>query len=79
VIDGSERVDDVQHEYWDPILDRLEERGELPPDLVRTEVVEWLTFIHVGLCARASASAATATTSAGSSPATWPPPSWPQG
>ena len=55
VIDGSERVDDVQHEYWDPILDRLEERGELPPDLVRTEVVEWLTFIHVGLCARASA------------------------
>ena len=55
VIDGSERVDEVQHEYWDPILDRLEERGELAADLDRTEVVEWLTFIHVGLCARASA------------------------
>ena len=55
VIDRSERVAEVQHEYWDPILDRLEERGELPPDLDRTEVLEWLTFVHVGLCARASA------------------------
>jgi AcrR family transcriptional regulator len=55
VIDQSERVAAVQHEYWDPILDRLEERGELSPDLDRTEVVEWLTFVHVGLCARASA------------------------
>ncbi|HEV7862092.1 MAG TPA: TetR/AcrR family transcriptional regulator [Acidimicrobiia bacterium] len=55
VIDRSERVAAVQHEYWDPILDRLAERGELPADLSRTEIVEWLTFVHVGLCARASA------------------------
>jgi AcrR family transcriptional regulator len=55
VIDRSDRVADVQHEYWDPILDRLQERGELSPGLNRTEVVEWLTFVHVGLCARATA------------------------
>lgn len=55
VIDRSERVAEVQHEYWDPILDRLEERGELPAGFDRAEAVEWLTFVHVGLCARASA------------------------
>ena len=55
VIDRSQRIAEVQHEYWDPILDRLDERGELPVDFDRTEAVEWLTFIHVGLCARPSA------------------------
>ena len=55
VIDQSERVAEVQHEYWDPILDRLEERGDLPAAFDRIEAVEWLTFVHVGLCARASA------------------------
>jgi AcrR family transcriptional regulator len=55
VIDRSDRVADVQHEYWDPILDRLDQRGDLLPGFDRVEVVEWLTFIHVGLCARASA------------------------
>ena len=43
---------EVMHEYWDPILDVLDERGELPADLDRAEVVAWLTFVHVGLCAR---------------------------
>jgi AcrR family transcriptional regulator len=55
VIDRSDRVAEVQHEYWDPILDRLDEGGDLPPGFDRAEAVEWLTFIHVGLCARASA------------------------
>jgi AcrR family transcriptional regulator len=55
VIDRSDRVAEVQHEYWDPILDRLDERGDLSPGFDRVEAVEWLTFIHVGLCARASA------------------------
>lgn len=55
VIDHSERVAAVQHEYWDPILDVLDARGELPGDLDRDEVVAWLTFVHVGLCARRTA------------------------
>jgi AcrR family transcriptional regulator len=52
VIDHSARVAAVQHEYWDPILDVLDERGELPADTDRDELVAWLTFVHVGLCAR---------------------------
>jgi AcrR family transcriptional regulator len=52
VIEKSERVAEVQHEYWDPILDRIAERGELPVDFDRAEAVAWLTFVHVGLCAR---------------------------
>lgn len=55
VIDSSDRVAAVMHEYWDPILDVLAERGELPRGLDRTDVIGWLTFVHVGLCARRSA------------------------
>lgn len=55
VIDHSERVTAVQHEYWDPVLDILDERGELPADLDRAQAVAWLTFVHVGLCARRTA------------------------
>jgi hypothetical protein len=43
------------HEYWDPILDVLAERGELPKDADRDDLVAWLTFVHVGLCARPAA------------------------
>ncbi len=64
VIDHSERVAQVMHEYWDPILDALDGRGELPADLDRAEVVAWLTFVHVGLCARRPATDRTATRSA---------------
>ena|SRR5882757_580530 len=52
VIENSERVAEVQHEYWDPILDRINERGGLPADHDRAGVVAWLTFVHVALCAR---------------------------
>jgi AcrR family transcriptional regulator len=52
VIDNSERVAQVQHEFWDPVLDRIAERGELPAGTDRAELVAWLTFVHVGLCAR---------------------------
>lgn len=52
VIDHSARVAEVMHEFWDPILDALAERGELPADLERNDAVSWLTFVHVGLCAR---------------------------
>jgi AcrR family transcriptional regulator len=52
VIENSARVAEVQHEYWDPILDLIAERGELPGDHDRAEVVAWLTFVHVALCAR---------------------------
>lgn len=52
VIDHSERIALVMHEYWDPILDRIAERGELGDDVDRTDLVAWLTFVHVGLCAR---------------------------
>lgn len=55
VIDHSERIAEVMHEYWDPILDALDQRGELPADLDRAEAVAWLTFVHVGLCARRTA------------------------
>ena len=50
VIDHSDRVAAVMHEYWDPILDTI--AGELPADLDRNDLVAWLTFVHVGLCAR---------------------------
>ena len=52
VIDHSERVAAVMHEYWDPILDRLVERGDLAAAADRADLVGWLTFVHVGLCAR---------------------------
>lgn len=52
VIDHSARVAEVMHEFWDPILDALDERGELPADHDRADTVSWLTFVHVGLCAR---------------------------
>jgi AcrR family transcriptional regulator len=55
VIDHSDRVAAVMHEYWDPILDRLAERGELGADVDRTDLVAWLTFVHVGMCARPAA------------------------
>ncbi|HEY2830963.1 MAG TPA: TetR/AcrR family transcriptional regulator [Sporichthyaceae bacterium] len=52
VIEESARVAEVQREYWDPILDRIAERGDLPADHDRAEAVFWLTFVHVALCAR---------------------------
>ena len=52
VIENSERVTEVQHEFWDPILDRISERGEFPADFDRAEAIAWLTFVHVALCAR---------------------------
>jgi AcrR family transcriptional regulator len=55
VIDHSDRIAAVMHEYWDPILNALVERGELPAELDHHDLVAWLTFIHVGLCARPSA------------------------
>ncbi|GAA0604115.1 hypothetical protein GCM10009547_02360 [Sporichthya brevicatena] len=52
VIERSDRVAEVQHEYWAPILDRIADRGDLPADTDRAELVAWLTFVHVSLCVR---------------------------
>lgn len=51
LVDRSERITQVQREYWDPILKTLAERGELAPGLDFAEAVEWLTFVHYLLVA----------------------------
>jgi AcrR family transcriptional regulator len=52
VIDRSPGVAEVMSEYWVPILDRLNERGELREGLDIAGLIQWLTFIHVALVAR---------------------------
>lgn len=51
VVDHSSRVMQVERDYWDPILERLRDAGQLQVNDL-TEVVEWLTFFHFVLVAR---------------------------
>jgi AcrR family transcriptional regulator len=52
VIDRAPGVAEVMREYWLPILELLRERGELREGLDLSELVQWLTFVHVALVAR---------------------------
>lgn len=51
VVDHSERIAQVQRDYWMPILERLREEGLLRTDDL-VELIEWLTFFHFVLVAR---------------------------
>ena len=55
VIDQSVGVSEVMAEYWEPILTRLAERGELRSGLDHGQAIAWLTFVHVALVARPDA------------------------
>lgn len=49
VVSHSERLAEIQQDYWYPILTVLRDRGELVADLDFAEAVEWITFIHFNL------------------------------
>ena len=51
VVDHSDRIAQVQRDYWYPILKPIRARGELRIDDL-AELVEWLTFFHFVLVAR---------------------------
>jgi AcrR family transcriptional regulator len=51
VVDHSGRIMQVQKDYWNPILERLRDAGQLRTDDL-VEVVEWLTFFNFVLVAR---------------------------
>ena len=51
VVDHSERIMQVQKDFWNPVLGQLRSSGALRSNDL-TEVVEWLTFFHFVLVAR---------------------------
>jgi AcrR family transcriptional regulator len=52
IIDTSPEVADVMAEYWEPVLARLEQHGDLRSGLDHPAIIRWLTFVHVALVAR---------------------------
>jgi AcrR family transcriptional regulator len=51
LVNHSERLAEIQREYWQPIFARLEQCGALVPGLDFAEAVTWITFIHFVLVA----------------------------